>query len=372
MKRRTYLALLALVALVPLSSKAESERRFVYLSAGGQITVYEADPESGKLTQVQQQPGAGLTAITRDQKFLYRVGGGEIEAFQIESDGQIFSLGKGPSGGKAGYLSLDATERYLAGSNYGGGSVAIWAIDPASRFPKWGVAKEVTLEKAAHSAVFDPTNRFLLVPATTPNKVFQLAFDAEQGTLEPHRTPSVSGPTKPGSAQQPRHLVFHPNGKIAYTTLERELPGVGVWRWDSEAGLLTPIQDVVTLPPKFEGAITTADLHLTPDARFLYVSNRDLTDRKALTGDSSIVGFRVDPDSGRLELIGHTPCPQIPRGFVIDHAGDFLYAAGQVAAKLAVYRINRQTGALEPVEVLDTPPGPNWVRCVTRPAPAGN
>jgi 6-phosphogluconolactonase len=164
-------------------------------------------------------------------------------------------------------------------------------------------------------------------------------------------------------------LIFHPNGKIAYTTLERESPGVGVWTWDAESGKLKVIQNIITLPDGFEGSITTADLHLTPDARFLYVSNRDLTDRKALNGQSSLVGFQVDPDSGKLSLIGHTPCPQVPRGFAIDRAGEFLYAAGQVASKLAVYRIDPRNGELSLIEELDTGKGPNWVRCVTRMTP---
>lgn len=88
-----------------------------------------------------------------------------------------------------------------------------------------------------------------------------------------------------------------------------------------------------------------------------------------LIGDSSLLGFRVDVESGRLELIGHTPCPQVPRGFVIDHAGEYLWVAGQVAAKLASFRINQASGELEPIKVLDTLPSPNWVRCVHRPTP---
>jgi hypothetical protein len=32
--------------------------------------------------------------------------------------------------------------------------------------------REIELEKKSHSAVFSPNNRFLLVPATEPNKVF--------------------------------------------------------------------------------------------------------------------------------------------------------------------------------------------------------
>jgi 6-phosphogluconolactonase len=187
------------------------------------------------------------------------------------------------------------------------------------------------------------------------------------GTLQPNDPTAVPGPTGEGTAQQPRHIRFHPNGKIAYTTLERELPGVGVWKWDESKGNLTLLQNIITLPKGFEGAITTADLHLTPDAKFLYVSNRDLTDRKAVTGKSSIVGFRVDDESGKLTFIGQTHCPQVPRSFAIDRAGEFLYVVGQTAAKLEVFRIDSGTGELSSVQMLDTGKGPNWVLCVTKP-----
>ena len=349
-----------------LATSLRAEQRFVYSSAGAAVTVYQVDIESGELIEIQKNPGTGLTAITKNQKLLYRVGGEEIETYQIQKNGKLRSLGKATTEAKGGFLGLDKTERFLAGSNYGGGSVAVWGIGED------GIAKgepvaEMALEKAAHSSVFSPGNGYLLVPATTPNKVFQIRFDEKMGTLQPNDPSAVPGPTGEGAAQQPRHIRFHPNGKIAYTTLERESPGVGVWKWDESKGNLTLLQNIITLPKGFEGAITTADLHLTPDAKFLYVSNRDLTDRKAVTGKSSIVGFRVDDESGKLTFIGHTHCPQVPRSFAIDRAGEFLYVAGQTAAKLEVFRIDSGTGELSSVQTLDTGKGPNWVLCVTKP-----
>jgi len=73
--------------------------------------------------------------------------------------------------------------------------------------------------------------------------------------------------------------------------------------------VLPLIQNLITFPGNWEGSITTADLHLTPDVKFFYVSHRDLTDRKAVTGDSAIVGFKVDPETFLLEMIGQTPFP---------------------------------------------------------------
>ncbi len=364
--KRLLLTLLCLILNIVWSPLASAEQRFVYLSAGGQVTVFQADPDSGKLTEIQANPGAGLTAITRDKKTLYRIGGQEVETYRIEKSGKLSSRGSEPTTAKAGYLGLDQTERFIAGNNYGEGSVAVWAIDDKGILRGEPVAT-MMLEKAAHSSVFSPGNGTLLVPATTPNKVFQLPFTIKAGALAFGESSSVSGPKGEGTAQQPRHLVFHPNRRVAYTTLERESPGVGVWKWSEEKGGLTLKQNLISTPEGYTGSATTADLHLTPNTRFLYVSNRDLTDRKALTGNSSIVGYRVDPAGGELTLVGHTPCPQVPRSFAIDQNGEFLYAAGQTAAKLEVFRINSETGALTSIEMIDTLKGPNWVQCVTLP-----
>ena len=126
------------------------------------------------------------------------------------------------------------------------------------------------------------------------------------------------------------------------------------------------MQNIVTQPKGFEGKITTADLHLTPDAKFLYVSNRDITQRRALTGRDSIVGFSVDPQTGRLKLLGHTPCERVPRSFTIDKLGKFLYVAGQTDARLGAYRIE-PTGALKKIAQYKVGQGPIWVETLSLP-----
>ncbi len=68
---RAFFPILALSLALVFSFSVEAEERFVYLSAGGGVTVFQVDLDSGKLSEIQQNSGAGLTAITRDQKHLY-------------------------------------------------------------------------------------------------------------------------------------------------------------------------------------------------------------------------------------------------------------------------------------------------------------
>lgn len=348
----------------------DAEQR-LYLAAGGQLTVFDVNKESGALSRLQKLDlqGAGPFTFAPNRKLMYAaaVMAGEkeneqaIATLQIEKGGKLKLIHRAKVQQRPGYLMTDNNGEFLAGNHYGPGMATIWKIDPVYR---GDTVQELTLEKKAHSTVFSPDNHWLLVPATGPNKVFINHFTAQVGTSEPHDPPYAHGPSGEDEARQPRHLIFHPNLSIAYTTNERERPGVGVWQWDTEKGTLTPIQNIVTQPEGFNGRISTADLHLTPDARYLYVSNRDVSDRRSAHGEDSMVGFSVDPQKGHLKLIGHFPCERIPRSFTIDKLGRYLYVAGQGDARLGAYRIE-ESGALKKIRQYEVGKGPIWVETLS-------
>jgi len=348
----------------------DSEQR-LYLAAGGQLTMFEVNKESGELSLLQELPlaGAGPFAFAPNRKLMYAVAAtpdGEkqssaIATLQIGKGGKLELANRAKVLQRPGYLMTDNNGEFLAGNHYGPGKASIWKIDPVYRGE---LVQALDLEKRAHSAVFSPDNHWLLVPATGPNKVFVNHFMAQVGTAEPNDPPFASGPTGADEARQPRHLIFHPNLSLAYTTNEREQPGVGVWQWDTEKGTLNSIQNNVTHPEGFPGNITTADLHITPNARFLYVSNRDTTSRGAPTGEDSIVAFRVDPQTGHLAFIGHYPCERVPRSFTIDKLGKFLYVAGQGDARLGAYRIE-ESGALTKISQYEVGKGPIWIETLS-------
>lgn len=357
-----------------ISPPSISAAPHLYLSAGGKVSVYDIDPDTGELSEQQAldlESSAGPQAVSPDHRFLYvasTVRDGDtqksspgIATLGVKQDGTLRLIHKAPIADGPSYLSVDATGRYLAGSHYGAGKATTWSLDGRGIY-RGEVVSSLELEKCAHSAVFAPDNRHLFVPATGPNCIFQFNFDAETGNATANTPDRALGPQGETDAQQPRHLVFHPDLPIAYATHEREVPGVGVWSWDRETGRLKPIQNIPSTPPGFTGSITTADLHLTPDARFLYVSNRDLTDRKARTGNSSIVAFAVNSETGHLSLIDHFPSEHVPRSFCIEPSGRFLYVAGQMDHILGAYRIDSQTGRLTRIAQYPTGPNPSWVQ----------
>ena len=356
---------------VPRDGDPRDFEQRLYLAAGGQLTVFGVNKESGELSLVQALPfeGAGPFTFAPNRKLMYAVAVMSdeednmpaIATLQIGKGGKLKLANRARVNLRPGYLMTDNNGEFLAGNHYGPGKATIWKLDPLCR----GVAvQELTFEQKAHSTVFSPDNHWLLVPATGPNKVFINHFTAQVGSTEPNDPPFANGPAGERNARQPRHLIYHPNLSIAYTTNERDQPGVGVWQWDTEKGTLISIQNIVTQPEGFNGRITTADLHLTRDARFLYVSNRDNSKRRSPTGKDSIVGFSVDPQTGRLKLIGHNPCERVPRSFTIDKLGKYLYVAGQGDARLGAYRIE-ESGVLKKITKYEVGNGPIWVEALS-------
>ena len=349
----------------------DTEQR-LYLAADGQLSVYAVNKDTGRLSPLQQLPlpGAGPFTFAPNRKLMYATAtvnaqkkDPAITTLAIDKIGKLKLLNRAAVNLRPGYLMTDNNGEFLAGNHYGPGKATVWEIDPIYR---GATISELTLEQRAHSAVFSPDNHWLLVPATGPNKVFINQFTAQVGTAKPHDPPFARGPAGENEARQPRHLIFHPNLSVVYTSNEREQPGVGAWQWDKEKGRLTPMQNIVTQPKGFTGKITTADLHLTPDAKFLYLSNRDITARHEPTGKDSIVAFSIDPQNGRLKKIGHYPCERVPRSFTIDKLGKFLYVAGQTDARLGAYRIEN-TGALKKITQYQVGKGPVWVETLSLP-----
>ena len=331
--------------------------------------------ETGKLTAVQKLEllGAGPMTASADRKRLYvkasgppkdgnRRRGAGIATLDVAAAGTVKLAHVAPVNIGPGYLSLDKTQTYLAGNHYGPGKATVWKLKDGVY--RGETVAEPALEQRTHSAVFSPCNKFLLVPATGPNKVFQLRFDAAASKVVPNDPPFAPGPAGENEARQPRHLVFHPTLPVVYTSNERERPGVGMWAWDAASGTLKAVQNLVSIPPGFKGTIRTADVHVTPDGKYLYVSNRDRTDRRARTGNNTIAGYSLDPKTGRMTSIGYFPCEHIPRSIDLDEKGRYLYVAGQMDDTLGVYRVDPATGKLSRVEQHKVPARPSWVHCM--------
>ena len=180
-----------------------------------------------------------------------------------------------------------------------------------------------------HSALFDGEGRLLAADLGGD----RLACYRCGGDVVPE--PAGNLPTAPGSG--PRCGEYSADSRHLYVIHELNST---VAHYACNGGAVTLRETVSTLPADYAGANTAADVHLTPDGRHLYASNR---------GHDSIAMFRVGAD-GSLILLGHQPCGgRTPRNFAIDPEGQYLLAANQDSDNIAVFAIGedgllRQTG----------------------------
>jgi 6-phosphogluconolactonase len=267
--------------------------------------------------------------------------GGRLTAFSIDGMGALARLNDqstGAPGPVFASVTKDSTAAVVA--NYSG-SVASFPISadgslqPAASIVKHeGSSVDPKRQQGphAHSVNVDPADRFALVADLGLDRVLVYTIDHARGSIE-RRDPGAS--VTPGSG--PRHLAFHPNGRVAY--LINELTStVTVFAWDASAGTLKELQTLSALPPGFSGTSYTAEIQVHPSGRFVYGSNR---------GHDSIAIFAADRETGRLTLAGHEPTGgDWPRHFGIDPTGRILIAATQRSNSLVVFRIDEKTGRL--------------------------
>ncbi|MDB5915672.1 MAG: 6-phosphogluconolactonase, partial [Ramlibacter sp.] len=250
-------------------------------------------------------------------------------------------------------LDTDHSGRFLLAASYSGNKISVNAVRPQGTVDPKPLAVLPT-GKNAHAIHADPSNRFVFVTNLGDDQILQYRFDPVTGKLTPNSPAAVA--TNKGAG--PRHLVFHPNRRLVFST--NELDGtVNTYRLDDAAGTLTLVGSTSVMPPGFSGgAPATADLHLSPDGKFLYTSERT---------SNTLAAFAVSADTGKLTLIAHYPTEQQPRAFNIDPSGRYLLAVGQMSGRLSSYGIDRSTGTLRKLSDQAVGSNPNWVEIVALP-----
>jgi 6-phosphogluconolactonase len=329
----------------------------VYVSnaGSGEVFVLQLDERSGTLTTLQVVAPGGMLmpmALSPDQRFLYVARRSEplaVVTYRIdEQSGQLALHGETALPASMANIAVDATGRWLFSASYGSNLVAVSPIG-ADGLPQ-PAQQVIPTGPKAHAIYSDPSNRFVFSTSLGAGLVMQFLFNASTGQLTHNEPASLARRSEAG----PRHFVFHPHAPFVYLLNELDA-SLDVLAFDPQAGTLSHRATVNTLPEGFKGTPWAADLHITPDGRFLYSSER---------GSNMLVAFAVDARTGMLSLIGHSPTQTQPRGFAITRSGRHVLAVGQLSNRMGVHAIDASTGVLRLVSEHPLGLDPNWVETI--------
>jgi 6-phosphogluconolactonase len=336
----------------------------VYVSNAGSkdIRVFAMDRDSGELTPIERvgvpgtdepSPTSMPLAVAPGHRFLYaalRSKPYPCSSFAVDpTTGRLTHLGTAPLPDSMAYIVTDRSGRFLLSASYPGSKLAINPIG-ANGVACAPPTQVLATRPKAHCVVVDTSNRYVYCTNLGGDIIMQLRFDAARGTVEPNEPGEIATRANAG----PRHLAFHPNGRFLYLLNETDAT-LAAYAIDPGSGVLAERQLAPSLPPDFAGKPSAADLHVTPDGRFLYVSER---------ATSTLAAFRIDATAGTLSFVCRFPTETTPRGFAIDPRGRFLIACGLASNAMTVYAIDPERGGLAEVKRYPLGAMPNWVEIV--------
>lgn len=239
------------------------------------------------------------------------------------------------------HISLDPSRRFAMTASYHGGMISLSPILDDGRI---GPTAEIhrhegssvhpaQTQARAHSVIVDRAGRYAVVSDLGLDKLFVYKLNLANAHMSLQSETSIA----PGSG--PRHFVFHPELPFGYGINELNST-ITVYAYDAEAGKLEVVQTISTLPDSYEGENGTADIHLSPDGKFLYGSNR---------GHDSLAVYRVDPAGGRVETVEYSPTlGGHPRNFAISPDGRFVLVANRDGNNIVTFSRDAETGKLQP------------------------
>lgn len=328
-----------------------------YTNAGSHgIYVAKFDKRSGGLTMVDSVKASNPSFLTvsPDKNYVYAVNenanaatpNGSVSSYHFNKKiGKLLFLNQQKTkGNHPCYISIDKTGQWLFVGNYSSGNLSVLPvsanlgiIDTATTTIQHvgsSINKERQNAPHVHQTVLSKNNKWLLVPDLGTDQLMLYQFNKNKRTLTPSATPFVKSIAGSG----PRHISFGVSEKYVY--LLEELTGtIAAYQFSPNDGSLKLIQQISTVPDDFKGFAGSADIHVSPDGKFLYASNR---------GESnSIATFSINRKSGELTKVSvDSVLGLTPRNFSIHPSGKYLLVANQNSNEVVVFARSMQTGLL--------------------------
>ncbi len=277
----------------------------------------------------------GPSFVAYENGVVYNVseeGDGKVQAHRF--DGKKFTLLNEQDSGGAHPCHVSVSNGHVYVGNYSGGNLAVFRIEKDGSlgeqtgfFQNAGSGPNTDRQEKPHmhSVFIHPDGKTLWAADLGTDEV--LVFDINNGKI----TEKMAVKMTPGAG--PRHLDFHPTLPLVYIINELNNTISVVSTTDYSI-----LENVDTLPEGFEGKSFTADIHISPDGRFVYGSNRF---------SNSIVWFNIDQKTGKLSNKKHIPSGgEIPRNFALSPDGKFVLVAHQDTDNIVIFKRDAETGDL--------------------------
>lgn len=322
------------------------------------LYVFQFDRITGDMEEIQtisDREGPNFQAIHPGNKFLYSVSGdpfsenepyGTLSAYSIDADtGKLQLLNEQSVHGRGtAHVSVDPLGEFVYVSNYGEGNLVVYRVNEDGSVSEAldivqhegiSINEQRQQNPHVHSAIPSPDGRFIYVSDLGIDQIKIYEINRDTAEISPAAMPFFQN--EPGSG--PRHFTIHNNGRYAYSVEELSVT-VAALKVAPEDGSLEQVQRLSLLPEGTErdDSMSGADIHISPDGRFLYASVR---------GENLIAIYSINVENGELSLVGHeSTVGSHPRNFMIDQKGEFLLVANRDNDHVVVFRIDQESGEL--------------------------
>ncbi len=313
------------------------------------IYVYEFDANSGNFKLKNSSENVlspSYLSASADNKFIYAVNENgtqsTVSAFGYNSkSGKLNFLNKNVSlGADPCHLINDSQNVIVA--NYSGGSIAVFkkkadgSITEVQQLVQHeGKGPNAARQEKAHvhMVVFSPDKKFVLSNDLGMDKVFIYKYNS----ASKNEILTLKGSVDVKAGSGPRHLTFSKDGKFVY--LVQELDGTLTTFSYDKTGSLKLIAETSILAKDFKGGTGAAAIKISPDGKFLYVTDRV---------DANNISVYKILKNGSIELVEQqSTLGKGPRDFTIDPTGNYLLVGHQYTNNIVVFKRDKLTGKLK-------------------------
>ncbi|MCA6466615.1 MAG: lactonase family protein [Chitinophagaceae bacterium] len=336
------------------------------------IYVYDFDADNGTvrlLSHTDSAENPSYLCVSQDGNFLYAVNevdieqSGKVSAYHFDrrSSKLQFINQQRTGGAHPCHISVTGDGKTVFVANYSGGNIAAFPVgDNGALMPAVQLIQHTgkgadpvrQTQAHVHAVSLSPDEKYLLTPDLGTDKIHVYRYDRGSSKLEAGAKQGFIE-SAPGSG--PRQLCFSANGKFVYVV--EELSGM-LTAYSFQRGVLKKLQSYTGHQPGAGNNHGSADVQMSPDGAFLYMSNRG--------EENTLAIFKVDQKTGLLTPAGiRSTEGNHPRNMLIDPTGRYLLVGNMKSNEVVVFRREMGTGQLQ-VSGRFSIPSPSCLQMIPR------